>query len=75
LQVLLTHGGTGARVILAKTYLNNGSILLSESDFPYYRIINESLGGGAEIIPPSFPGQRIDAEELGYNHFYICAFQ
>ena len=64
LEILVTHGGTGALVAIAKTYIKDGSILLFEPYYPYHRIITESLGGRAEIMPLSFPEQKIDAEEL-----------
>lgn len=64
LEVLVTHGGTGALVAIAKTYLKDGSILLFEPYYPYHKIITESFGGKAEIMPLSFPDQTIDPDEL-----------
>ncbi len=63
-EVLVTHGGTGALVAVSKTYLKDASILLFEPYYPYHRIITESLGGKAEIMPLTFPEQTIDPDEL-----------
>ena len=64
LEVLVTHGGTGALVAISKTYLKDASILLFEPYYPYHRIITESFGGRAEIMPLSFPDQAIDPDLL-----------
>ncbi|HYE25520.1 MAG TPA: pyridoxal phosphate-dependent aminotransferase [Clostridia bacterium] len=64
LEVLVTHGGTGALVAIAKTYLAGHATLLFEPYYPYHRIITEQLGGKAELFPLSAPSLSIDFDAL-----------
>lgn len=64
LEVLVTHGGTGALVALGHIYLKGYSCLLFEPYYPFHRRITEDLGGKAEVMPLEGPSLRLDPERL-----------
>src|SRR5258705_2191320 len=56
-ELLITHGGTGALIAIAHTYLKDASTLVFEPYYPYHKRIAEELGGVTETF-------ALDAETL-----------
>jgi aminotransferase len=56
-ELLITHGGTGALIAIAHTYLKEASTLVFEPYYPYHKRIAEELGGVTETF-------ALDAETL-----------
>lgn len=64
LEIIVTHGGTGALVALGHTYLRGYSCLLFEPYYPFHRRITEDLGGKAESMPLEGASLALDRETL-----------
>jgi aminotransferase len=64
LEVLVTHGGTGALVAIGHTLLKGYSCLLFEPYYPFHRRITEELGGRAEVMPLEVPSLALDPDRL-----------
>lgn len=64
LEVLITPGGTGALVAIARTYLAAGSAIVFEPYYPYHRRIPAELGGRTEVVPLHGPNLELDEDEL-----------
>ncbi len=64
LELLITPGGTGALVAIARTYLHNSAALVLEPYYPYHRHILDELGGSTEILPLRGDRLKLDADEL-----------
>jgi aminotransferase len=63
-EVLITHGGTGALVGIAHTYLRGASALVFEPYYPYHRRIIEEFGGTTETLPLDSATLALDPEAL-----------
>ena len=63
-EVLITPGGTGALVAIARTYLENASALVFEPYYPYHRRIPDELGGRTDVMPLHGPNLELDVDEL-----------
>ncbi len=64
LEVIVTHGGTGALVTLGLTHLKGHSCLLFEPYYPFHRRITEELGGRAESMPLESGTLALDRDRL-----------
>jgi aminotransferase len=64
LELLITHGGTGALVAIGHIYLKGYSCLLFEPYYPFHRRITEDLGGKAESMPLEGPTLTTDPDRL-----------
>lgn len=64
LEVLITPGGTGALIAIARTYLAGGTALVFEPYYPYHRRIPDELGGRTEVVPLHGPNLELDGDEL-----------
>ena len=64
LELLITPGGTGGLVAIARTYLQNASVLVFEPYYPYHRHIVEELGGHADVLPLRGNNLTLDGDEL-----------
>ena len=64
LELLITHGGTGALVAIGHIYLKGHSCLLFEPYYPFHRRITEDLGGKAEVMPLEGPSLTLDPDRL-----------
>ncbi len=64
LELLITHGGTGALVAIGHIYLTGHSCLLFEPYYPFHRRITEDLGGKAEVMPLEGPELHLDPDRL-----------
>jgi aspartate/methionine/tyrosine aminotransferase len=63
-QLLITPGGTGALVAIAKTYLAGAAALVFEPYYPYHRLIPNELNGRTEVLPLRGENLELDGEEL-----------
>jgi aminotransferase len=63
-EVLVTHGGTGALVGIAHTYLRGAAALVFEPYYPYHRRIIEEFGGITETLPLDSATLALDPEAL-----------
>jgi aminotransferase len=64
LELLITPGGTGALVSIARTYLQGASALVFEPYYPYHKRIVEELGGAVEVLSLRVPSLALDPEML-----------
>jgi aminotransferase len=64
LELLITHGATGALAALAHAYLRGASALVFEPYYPYHRRIIEESGGATEVLPLRGASLSLDKEEL-----------
>ena len=64
LEVLITLGGTGALVAIARSYLVDACALVFEPYYPYHRRIPEELGGRTEVVQLHGPKLELDGDEL-----------
>ena len=64
LELLVTPGGTGGLVAVARTYLVGASALVFEPYYPYHRRIVEELGGRTETLALERDSLTFDKEEL-----------
>lgn len=64
LELLITAGGTGALVAIARTYLVDASALVFEPYYPYHRRIPDELGGRTEVMRLHGPNLELDGNEL-----------
>ena len=64
LEILITPGGTGALVAIARTWLVGGSALVFEPYYPYHRRIPDELGGRTEVVQLHGPNLELDEDEL-----------
>lgn len=64
LELLVTPGGTGGLVAVARTYLVGASALVFEPYYPYHRRIVEELGGRTETHALERDSLAFDKEEL-----------
>ncbi|HWS52477.1 MAG TPA: pyridoxal phosphate-dependent aminotransferase [Pyrinomonadaceae bacterium] len=64
LELLITHGATGALVAVAHAYLRGASALVFEPYYPYHRRIIEESGGATEVLPLRGASLSLDKEEL-----------
>jgi aspartate/methionine/tyrosine aminotransferase len=64
LELLVTPGGTGGLVAVARTYLVNASALVFEPYYPYHHRIIEELGGKTESFALEPDALTFDREEL-----------
>jgi aminotransferase len=64
LQLLITHGATGALIAITQTYLRSASALVFEPYYPYHRHILNELGGTTEVLPLHGEKLELDGDEL-----------
>src|SRR5919205_3666096 len=64
LELLVTPGGTGGLVAVARTYLVGASALVFEPYYPYHRRIIGELGGKTESFALEREALTFDKEEL-----------
>lgn len=64
LELLITPGGTGALVAIARTFLKGASALVFEPYYPYHKRIVEELGGAIATLPLRNRTLELDGEEL-----------
>jgi aminotransferase len=64
LELLITPGGTGALVAIARTYLAGASALVFEPYYPYHRRIPDELDGRTEVVQLHGPNLEFDVNEL-----------
>jgi aminotransferase len=64
LELLVTPGGTGGLVAVARTHLVGASALVFEPYYPYHRRIVEELGGRTETLALERDSLTFDREEL-----------
>lgn len=64
LEILVTHGGTGALVAIAEQYLSRSTTLVFEPYYPYHRRIVEAVGGRTGTFALDPQTLAFDAEEL-----------
>jgi len=64
LQLLITHGATGALIAIAQTYLRSASALVFEPYYPYHRQILNELGGTTEVLSLHGEKLELDGDEL-----------
>ena len=63
-ELLITPGGTGALVAIARTYLAGATSLVFEPYYPYHRKIPDELNGRTEVVPLRGENLELDGEEL-----------
>ena len=64
LELLITPGGTGALVAIARTYLADAAAVVFEPYYPYHRRIPDELNGRTEVVPLRGENLELDSEEL-----------
>jgi aminotransferase len=64
LELLITPGGTGALVAIARTYLAGAAALVFEPYYPYHRRIPDELNGRTEALSLRGENLELDGEEL-----------
>jgi aminotransferase len=63
-ELLITPGGTGALVAIARTYLAGATALVFEPYYPYHRRIPDELNGRTEVLSLRGENLELDGEEL-----------
>lgn len=63
-ELLITHGGTGALVAIAHTFLKGNAALVFEPYYPYHRRIVEEFGGVTETLALDAETLALDTEAL-----------
>lgn len=63
-ELLITPGGTGALVAIARTYLAGATALVFEPYYPYHRRIPDELNGRTEVLTLRGENLELDGEEL-----------
>ena len=63
-ELLITPGGTGALVAIARTYLAGATALVFEPYYPYHRRIPDELNGRTEVLSLHGENLELDGEEL-----------
>jgi aminotransferase len=64
LELLITPGGTGALIAIARTYLADATALVFEPYYPYHRRIPDELNGRTEVLQLRGEKLELDGEEL-----------
>ena len=64
LELLITPGGTGALVAIARTYLAGAAALVFEPYYPYHRRIPDELNGRTEVLALRGENLELDGEAL-----------
>jgi aminotransferase len=64
LELIITPGGTGGLVLIAREFLTNASALVFEPYYPYHERILKEFGGAVDSLPLHGDDLTLDLDEL-----------